>query len=341
VQILFDAFLLQQGDTSMLTARDAYLAADRMRFGGADQAELWKAFAQRGMGESASTDTTEDGQPTPAFDSPLADEATVTFATPAPASVYIGRYAARATPVADTDPATALGDTAELVAGTYDVYVRSAGYGLRRFKLTVSAGQTVTRTLALTPNVASKSAGASAAGAGADLDDLIDDDEGTTWDFTGAPVNVAQPAVTISFAGAKPVRALSVSAALDPDDPDGDEGRFSALRRFKVDYCDGRTANCTLPTSWKPLFTSPADAFPGVAPRPLAPDLALRTFDVPDVTATAVRFTALDNQCTGGPAYQGEQDADPLNATDCDTASDQGSVLHAAELEVFGQDISG
>lgn len=40
-------------------------------------------------------------------------------------------------------------------------------------------------------------------------------------------------------------------------------------------------------------------------------------------------------------AYQGEQDADPPNATDCDTASDQGTFLHAAEFEVFGQDGSG
>ena len=84
IQIMFDAFLLQQGDTSMLTARDAYLAADRMRFGGANQAELWAAFAKRGMGASAATDTTEDNQPTPGFDSPLANNATVTFASNAP-----------------------------------------------------------------------------------------------------------------------------------------------------------------------------------------------------------------------------------------------------------------
>ena len=38
IQLVFDAFLLQQGATSMLDARDAMLAADRMRFGGADQA---------------------------------------------------------------------------------------------------------------------------------------------------------------------------------------------------------------------------------------------------------------------------------------------------------------
>jgi hypothetical protein len=322
IQLVFDAFLLQQGDTSMLTARDAYLAADRMRFGGANQAELWSVFARRGMGESAVTDTTEDDQPTPAFDSPLANEATVTFATNAPATIYIGRYEARATPVAST---------VKLVAGTYDVLARAPGYGMQRFKLTVSAGQTITKTLTLKPNVASTSAGASASGDGTNLDDLIDDSEATTWDYSGA----LDPSVTISFAGAKPVRTIAVSALLDPDDPDADEGRFTALRSFKIEVCDGRTANCSLPTGWRTLYTSPADAFPGVAPRPLAPDLTLRTFDVPDTVATQIRFTALDNQCTGGPDYQGELDNDPLNGTDCDTASDQGTILHAAEFEVF------
>ena len=41
-----------------------------------------------------------------------------------PATVYVGRYEARVTPVADTDPATARGATVKLVAGTYDVLVR-------------------------------------------------------------------------------------------------------------------------------------------------------------------------------------------------------------------------
>ena len=43
----------------------------------------------------------------------------------------------------------------------------------------------MTKTFTLKQNVASKSAGASAAGAGTNLDDLIDDTESTTWDFTG------------------------------------------------------------------------------------------------------------------------------------------------------------
>ena len=40
IQLVFDAFLLQQGATSMLDARDAMLAADRMRFGGANRSVL-------------------------------------------------------------------------------------------------------------------------------------------------------------------------------------------------------------------------------------------------------------------------------------------------------------
>ena len=63
IQLMFDAFLLQQGATSMLDARDAMLAADRMRFGGANQAELWGAFARRGMGKSASTPDSDSGDP--------------------------------------------------------------------------------------------------------------------------------------------------------------------------------------------------------------------------------------------------------------------------------------
>src|SRR5262249_10562277 len=37
IQIMYDAFLLMPPDVSMLGARDAYLAADQMRFGGANQ----------------------------------------------------------------------------------------------------------------------------------------------------------------------------------------------------------------------------------------------------------------------------------------------------------------
>src|SRR4029079_18496680 len=96
LQLVFDGFLLQQGATSMLDARDSMLAADRMRFGGANQAALWDAFARRGMGSNASTpdadatgttastpDAASD-EPTPGFVSPRSTPATVKFAATVP-----------------------------------------------------------------------------------------------------------------------------------------------------------------------------------------------------------------------------------------------------------------
>ena len=84
LQLVFDAFLLQQGATSMLDARDAMLAADRMRFGGANQAALWDAFARRGMGSNASTPNADSGDPRPGFVSAKSTPATVKFAATVP-----------------------------------------------------------------------------------------------------------------------------------------------------------------------------------------------------------------------------------------------------------------
>jgi extracellular elastinolytic metalloproteinase len=46
----------------------------------------------------------------------------------------------------------------------------------------------------------------------------------------------------------------------------------------------------------------------------------------------------LTSQCTGGQAYQGEQDADPANATDCDSnvaAASSRRFVRTAEIQVF------
>jgi extracellular elastinolytic metalloproteinase len=45
-----------------------------------------------------------------------------------------------------------------------------------------------------------------------------------------------------------------------------------------------------------------------------------------------------NSQCTGGPDFQGEQDADPFNATDCNEAGPASTrAVRAAELQMFGQ----
>ena len=59
------------------------------------------------------------------------------------------------------------------------------------------------------------------------------------------------------------------------------------------------------------------DAFPAVNPRPTAPDLTIRTFEIKSSWATHVKFVVVDNQCTGTPSYLGEQDNDPTNPTNC------------------------
>src|SRR5439155_9172142 len=81
IQTMYDAWLLMQSGVTMLDARDAYLAADMMRFGGANQAELWRAFAKRGMGDGAITSGTGDDNPTPSFAIPpsIGSNATITF----------------------------------------------------------------------------------------------------------------------------------------------------------------------------------------------------------------------------------------------------------------------
>ncbi|UUZ58421.1 hypothetical protein [Nocardioides sp. B-3] len=56
---------------------------------------------------------------------------------------------------------------------------------------------------------------------------------------------------------------------------------------------------------------------------------------MPDTQAAAARLVTLHNQCTGQTGYAGELDNDPLNDTDCKTASDRGTIVHAAELRVF------
>ena len=101
---------------SMLQARDAQLAADLMRFGGANQKELWLEFARHGMGRNAtSTNTTAntDTDPTPDFEPIGTTPATVTFAArklnqnvPVNARIFVGHYEARSSPIADTNPAT-------------------------------------------------------------------------------------------------------------------------------------------------------------------------------------------------------------------------------------------
>lgn len=344
IQLVFDSFLLQQGATSMLDARDAFLAADQMRFGGANREVIAKAFAQRGMGQYATT-TADDHEPTPSFASAASDNVKVTFSAPTetPGKVYVGRFEARATPVADTLVDTAMGSVAHFVPGTYEfLYVTKTG-GAQRKTVTLSASKKATTvSFASTTNLAAAAKGATVIAStegSRNPDALIDGTEGTNWGgVTEGNVDATTPSVAVDLAGGThTVTRVNVSAYLSPaTETDADSGsRFTALRKFALEACV--SACGTTGATWKRFYTSSDDAFPGKRPRPVAPNLNLRTFDVPDTVAAAVRLVALENQCTGYEGYAGEQDADPLTTTDCKTGSDRGTIVHAAELQVFGK----
>ncbi|MFC7275762.1 M36 family metallopeptidase [Paractinoplanes rhizophilus] len=349
VQLVFDSFLLMATSAnSMVDARDAMLGADLVRFGGANQALLWNAFAKRGLGEGAASAGATDVNPTPSFASPYAAEARVAFkpvdehGRPVPnAKLFVGDYQARAVPVADTDPATPLPDTVSLVPGTYTFITQAPGHGEARVKPTSFHHPGPARlTVRMPHNLASGNAGAVATGDGINLARLVDDDEATNWASLASPVAGKQ--VTVDLAGgAHKVRRVQVSAMLRPQiatDPDGAaQSRFSALRQFRVSACTASaTVTCSAPADFKTVYTSKANAFPSRAPRPRAPELIVRSFDIRPTVATHLRFEVLTNQCTGAPDYAGERDNDPRADTDCRTASPQALNVRAAEFQAFG-----
>jgi extracellular elastinolytic metalloproteinase len=348
IQLVFDAFLLQQGATSMLDARDAMLAADRMRFGGKDRKVMWGAFANRGMGKGASTPDADSNDPKPSFSSPATKNATVRFRGKGSGRVYVGHFEARATPVADLRRRTKLDGVIRLAPGRYEMLYTSASRGFSRFHLTVRAGQHKTVRLRTARNLAAKASGARLLGAtdgSLNAATLIDGTERTAWGaVTEGNVDKARPFVAVDLAGGvHRVRRVQVSAMLNPAPADPNEvplaadpdsgSRFTALRQFALEAC---VKACSSDKAvWKRFFVSKGNAFPALRPRPVAPNLTLRSFKVPTTRAAAIRFVVLENQCTGYAGYAGEQDDDPTNDTDCATASDRGTIVHAAELQVF------
>ena len=265
-----------------------------------------------------------------------------------PVQLFVGRYQAATTAIADTDPATPLGDTFRIVPGTYEFVARGNGFGSKRFTFSLNPGQVRDMPVNMSRNLASSTSRATASGDGVNLDKLIDDTEVTNWASLSGPVAGKQVTVRLDPSQAShQVRRVQVSAMLrvntaDANDPGG-QNRFTALRQFQVWTCEAKGAvDCSQSSQFTLIFTSQTDAFPSGVPRPRAPELIMRSFDVPQTKATHVRLAVVTNQCTGGPAYQGDQDDDPANSTDCDETTLPGFNLNAtrvraAELQVFSQ----
>jgi hypothetical protein len=345
IQLMFDSFLLQaNSQVSNLNMRDNMLAADMVRFGGANQDILWKAFAESGIGRDAATNGASDNDPTPSFASPLANNATVVLSTVGQSAgkivrLYVGDYEARAVPIADNDPTTPIPDTFDVVPNE-DLNFTAVGSGLgtTKFHRAFPAGQTKQMRLDLPSNLAASANGATVSGDGLNLDKLVDETEATDW---ASLDGVAGKQVTVDLAGDTPqlVTRVNVSTLLRPaiagDVDPGGQNRFTALESFKVLTCNDLVADCSTDAGYQVAYISPPDAFPAGAFRPTAGQLNLRSFAILPSLATHVRLVVTNSQCTGNPLYAGEQDNDPRAATDCATASPFAAQVRVAELQVY------
>jgi hypothetical protein len=289
MQIVFDAYLLMAPEVSMLDSRDAYLAADRLRFGGANQDELWNAFARRGFGQGASSPDptpeddsvdfggTDNPDPVASFASPRsADESALTFkpvdesGNPLQGELFVGEYEANVTPVADTDGGTPRGATVEMLPGEYSFVARADGRGAVKFTRTIPAAKQLDLTVTMPANRASADGGATISGEGVNQGALIDDTEETNWAVVAREPDVAGAEVTVDLAGGEQVVDRVQASALlraaddtaEQEDP-GAQNRFTALRQFEILTCSG---TCEDDADFDSIYTSPEDAFPGGRP---------------------------------------------------------------------------
>jgi hypothetical protein len=318
VQLMFDGFLLQEAASGMPEAAQAQLAGDKMRYGGANQKEIWRAYASRGLGTKAE----EPGDPD--WATPMENiEAQVRFravevdggGVPKEMFVHVGPYTARTTE-AGIGKAGQPSGIREFVPGKYLFTARADGYGMYQFERTFEAGKSYVVDVPMRKNLASEFNGAEASGDGGNHSALIDDTEETNWAFLGAETteDIEGKQVTVDLAGGEHlVKEIAVSALNRPQ-AEGDpydsiaQNRFAALRSFEILVCNATAGgDCESDEGFKKIWTSPEDAFPSGRPRPTSENLRIRSFDVPDTEATHVRLRVLTNHCTGNPIYSAEQ----------------------------------
>jgi len=87
LRLVMDAMKLQPANPSFIQARDAIFAADTTLTGGANQCEIWRAFARRGLGQTASTASSSSTAVTLSFTVPATCGLVVSSSTPAAGSV--------------------------------------------------------------------------------------------------------------------------------------------------------------------------------------------------------------------------------------------------------------
>ena len=332
MQTVFDAYLLMaDGEVSMLEARDAYLAADRMRFGGANQAEPWTAFARRGFGENAASPATKDGddalhrhrQPGSGPELRVAAAQRRGHASPSRPSTSRATRSSASCSSATTRPTSRRSPTptrrrprarpsARPRASTPSSPGRTAA-ARQKFTRNVAAAAPSTSASRCRPTTPRRpTAPRSPATANPALADRRH--RGVQLGRRDRAPNVEGATGDGQARRRALVSRVQVSALLravdEGDDQDDPATRTASPRCASSRSRPARAPAPTTATSTR-IYTSPDDAFPGGVPRPLAPDMILRDFDVPDTRATHVRLVVLTNQCTGNADLQGRERGRP------------------------------
>jgi hypothetical protein len=207
----------------------------------------------------------------------------VTGAPVAGARVIVGEYEARATPLRETSTAGRF--SARMVPGTYALTIQAPGYGVRTVRgVAVRAGRSAAVRLALAPNLASATNGATVTASSEDpaqpVSALVDDTQESAWATAPGttPYNAGpDQTATVTLAAPATVTEVRVGAYKAPAG-----SRFQAMRDFTVEVSiDG--------TTYTPVQVG---AFSYQTPRPVAPDLLPRTFTLrTPVQARYVRLT--------------------------------------------------
>jgi hypothetical protein len=268
---------------SFIDMRDAIeLAIDDRFHDSADYEAIWdifwSEFAQRGLGSQARSESGDDLDPEPAFDHKDGSRngtlvgSVVNASTGAPiadAKVILGVFEGRVSPLRETSDAGRF--AAPVTGGSYPVTIQARGFGAHTFdNVEVAAGQVKSLKFELSPNLASEPNGAKIVSASSgNAKAAFDDTEASTWTST------RRGNVVVELAKAAPVSEVQVSAF--------STSRFEALKDFTLQLSkDGKV--------WKNALVEKG-AFGYQTPRPTAPDLHYRTFELASPTqAKFVRF---------------------------------------------------
>ncbi|WP_232680162.1 M36 family metallopeptidase [Nocardioides sp. R-C-SC26] len=299
--LVMDAMPISPPSPSMLDMRDAIVKAAQLRYGSRYLPQVWGAFAEHGYGASARTTGETDTDPRPGFDVPgRRANGTLTLevvnaTTDKPVAgvrVLGGLFEARATPIATTSKK---GRAQARFAGgrRYDLTLQAPGFGIQRISVPVRAGATQVERIALRPNLLSTSAGArvvkvTSQQAAFAATNLVDDTEATSWQTAaGARAYNKGPdqSVTIALKQPSTIETVAVSVLKPIGVP-----RFAAAKNVTVQTSlDGKT--------WTTVRIA---RFRYAKPRPTAPDLALKTYELgKPMRARFVRVIPTDTFASG------------------------------------------